>query len=105
MPIQLWHFTWPEHADLILADGFRDGRLGFVFFSPPRDTYWELSGKLLLEVTLDVDEVMVAINRSESHYANNYRQIVYRIPAAYANAHLTAIRVVPVDEYRRRPMV
>jgi hypothetical protein len=74
MPIQLWHFTVPEYAESIIVDGFRDGRLGFVFFAPAGDRYWELGGTVLVELTLDVDEQMIAINKSESPFPNGYCQ-------------------------------
>ena len=58
MPVRLWHFTWPEHVESILANGLQDGTQGFVFFAPPGDTYWELGGKVLLEVSIDVLSVL-----------------------------------------------
>lgn len=103
MPVRLWHFTWPEHVESILANGLQDGTQGFVFFAPPGDTYWELSGKILLEVSIDVDDTPVDFYKYESidYGKNNFCQITFRIPAAFLKDHKATIRIVPVDEYRR----
>jgi hypothetical protein len=101
MPIHLWHSTWPEFAELILANGFRDGENGFVFFGLPRDTTWILSGKVLLEVSLDISADMIDGYKSESVDTDggNYCQILFKIPATVVKDHQTAIRTVPVAEY------
>ena len=39
MPTLLWHSTWPDRAESIMANGFRDGEQGFVYFSPLHDSY------------------------------------------------------------------
>jgi hypothetical protein len=113
----LWHFTWPVNVAPIQANGFRDGEFGFVWFAPPSDTYWQLSGKVLLEVTLDVNEADLDPYRSSSEDTAGsyewsaeegrwkespriYRQVLYKIPADFFNTHCTGIRLVPQDEYR-----
>jgi hypothetical protein len=69
----LWHFTWPLNVASIQTDGFRDGELGFVWFAPHSDTYWKLSGKVLLEVVLDVEEAdLDPYRRSSEDTAGSY---------------------------------
>jgi len=111
MAIRLFHRTTREGAEAILANGFRDGEDGGVWFSRYLDC-WGEQGRHLLEVLLDVsedtldayaievvaDEVCVDIEADiwESCDEDEVETFVwYKVPAAVVNARGTARRVPP----------
>ncbi len=120
MAFKIWHFTPFCYVEPIRTDGFRDGDQGFVWFTTAGDTHHDLIVRVLLEVTLDVDEralvpfAMRVVDRTRwdeetrSMVATDdpaliYRRTDYKIPAAFVNAHAIGIRLVPSEEYRKAP--
>ncbi len=99
----LWHATWAENVGKIQTNGFSNNEHGFVWFSPPGDTYWRIGDRVILEVVLDIaDDDLEArsyksVSVDEDETCEPHRincQVTYKIPAEFVNAHKKTIGVV-----------
>jgi hypothetical protein len=103
MPIRLFHIAKPDAVAPILADGFKDGDDGGVWFSQYLDMFGE-SGSKLLEIMLDMTAEELAAYPVEVPFGKVPGQepgpslTWHKIPANFVNRRRLQIREITSQE-------